>query len=98
MNEKIIKVLFSGISENIEEEIKNHLNDPGCLSEFCDFEDTKDFIINFHPDILLTTIQSSLPDYENRIIQLKTISNASKIPFAIVVNWSEEDPYFFLIR
>ena len=97
MNEKIIKVLFSGISEKIEEEIKIHLNNPECLSEFCDFENTKDLILNFHPEILITTIEYSLPEYKNRIIQLKIVAELSQIPFAVIINRSEKDPYLFLI-
>jgi len=98
MNDKIIKILFSEINGKNEEEIKKHLDDTEYLPEFCDFKDTEDFIINFHPDILITAIDSPLSDYKTRITQLKAISEASKKPFAVIVNRSEKDPYLFLIN
>ena len=97
MNEKTIKILFAGISDKIEEVIKNHLTDSSYLSEFCDFEDTEALIQNFHPDMLITTISGST-DYKNQVYEISKISESSSIPFAIVVNKSKEDPYQFLIN
>jgi len=98
MNEKIIKILFSGITDIIIEEIKNHLDDTPFVFEFCDFNDTEKISINFQPDMLITEISSSFPDYEKQISQLKYISESLKIPFAVIVNRSKVEPYFFLIN
>lgn len=98
MNEKILKILFSGISEKIEEEIKKNLDGTECLAEFCDLKDTENFISNFHPDILLTTIQSSFNDYQKRVLSLKEISLSLDIPFAVMVNQSNNEPYVFLLN
>jgi len=98
MNQKIRKILFSGIGDKIEREIKTHLSDNFYIYEFCNFEDTELYFQRFNPDLLLTAVYPSCEDYENRVSLLKVISDSFETPFAAIISRSSEEPYFFLIK
>ncbi len=98
MDEKNIKILFSGIADSLKEEIKSHLNNTAYVYEFCELKKTESAIADSSRDILITAINSSSPEYENQISELKRISDSFSIPFAIIVNNSKEDPYLFLVK
>jgi len=98
MNEKSIKILFSGITDNIKEEIEMHLSGAASFYEFCDLENTDASIKEFRPHILITAISASLSEYQVPILELKLISETFSIPFAIIVNKSNDEPYQFLIK
>ena len=82
------KILFSGISQKIEEEIKQHLGETSSIFEFCDFSETESVIAKFIPDILISAVSSAIPDYGSQVSQLKKISLASEIPFLLASRYS----------
>jgi len=98
MNQKIRKILFSGIGDVIESEIKTHLTDNSYLYEFCNFEDTESYFIRFSPDLLITAVHHSIVDYENQLSLLKAISDSFETPFAAIISRSRKEPYAFLIK
>lgn len=95
MKTHTVKILFSGISSKIGQEIKLHIAESSFTAEFCNFSDAENEILKFSPDILITAI-SSFPDFENQVTELKSISELHNIPFAVIVNREEEDSYLFL--
>lgn len=98
MNKIKRKILFSGIAEKTEEEIKRNLEESDFEYKFCSFDDTESSIESFRPELIVTAVSSSVVDYENRILQLKIISRLNEINLAVLVNWSLENPYIFLIN
>jgi EAL domain-containing protein (putative c-di-GMP-specific phosphodiesterase class I) len=94
---QIAKILFSGIGEKFETEIKKHLDATPFFYEFCKSADYENSIKEFMPDIIVTTI-SSFPEYEKQISHLKSAADADNIPLAVIVNRSNEEPYFFLVK
>lgn len=92
------KLLFSGISEKMEIVIKKHLGNTIMISDFCNLDDTDSFIGSFQPDILITAITSDADYYENQIYTLKKISESYHIPFSVIINRTEEELYYFLLK
>lgn len=92
------KLLFCGISEKIEAEIKKHLDNTQLISEFCDLNDTEAFIESFQPDMLFAAVSAAMKDYENQITELKEISKSFQKQLSVIVNRSEEDLYYFLLK
>lgn len=98
METKTRKILFSGIGDKIEDEIRTHFSDSLYIYEFCNFEDTESFFIRLNPDLLITAVHHTLEDYENQIFLLKAISDSFETPFATIISWSKKEPYLFLIK
>ncbi len=98
MNQEIRKILFSGVGDRIESEIREHLTDDHYIYEFCNFEDTESYYQKFNPDLLITAIYNSLEDYANQVSLLKVISDSFETPFAAIISRSSEKPYSFLIK
>jgi len=98
MNEKIRKILFSGIGDKIESEIREHLTDDLYIYEFCNFEDTESYFQRFNPDLLITAIYNSFDDYANQVSVLKVISDSFETPFAVIISRSKKEPYLFMIK
>jgi EAL domain-containing protein (putative c-di-GMP-specific phosphodiesterase class I) len=98
MDQRMRKVLFSGIGDKIEGEIRDHLTDNLYIYEFCNFEDTESYFHRFNPDLLITAVYYSFEDYENQVSLLKAISDSFETPLGVIINRSSEDPYFFLLK
>lgn len=98
MDQKVKKVLFSGIGDKIESEIRDHLTDNLYIYEFCNFEDTESYFNRFSPDLIITAVYYSFEDYENRVSLLKAISDSFETPLGVIISRTSEDPYFFLLK